>query len=119
MRDNGLLVLLAVPAVQLNAATAGEQHAPIHLHRRLATELSAYQISIVRRVDKIVTQRLIHVLIDIESVEKHGRIVVRHEIVVKALYAELLFGLEGLVRLVRVYQAQYAVAVVVGENDFV
>lgn len=39
--DVGLFILWsALPAVQLNTATTGEQHLPIHLHRRIPGQLA-------------------------------------------------------------------------------
>ncbi len=119
VRDNGLRVVLAVPAVELNTSTAGQQDTSVHLHARLAVELTARQICIMRRVDKVVTQRLVHVLVDFEAVGEHGRIVVRHEIVVEALDGELLLLAERPVRLVEADEAEYAVAVVVWKDDLV
>jgi len=37
--DRFLVGSLAVPAVQLDAPTAGQQHLPVDLHRRLARQL--------------------------------------------------------------------------------
>ena len=119
MRYDRLLVFLTVPTIELNATTTGQKHSPIHFHRRFPAKLAPNQVSVVRRVDKVVTQRLLHVLVDVEPVQEHGRIVVRHQIVVEALYAHLLACLERLVGLVRVYDAEDAIAVVVGKDDLV
>lgn len=40
VRDDGLLVFLAVPAVELDAAAAREEHAAVHFDARLAAELA-------------------------------------------------------------------------------
>ena len=67
MRDDGLLVLpLPVPAVQLNTAAAGQQDLPVHLHTGFPTKLSAAEIRVVRGVDVVVGQGLVHILVDIQ-----------------------------------------------------
>jgi hypothetical protein len=73
----------------------------------------------MRRVDEVVTQGLVHVLVDLEAVGEDGRVVVRHQVVVEALDGQLLLVAVGLVGLVEADQAQYAVAVVVWKNDLV
>ena len=77
MRDDGFLVFaLAVPTVELDAATATEEDLAVHLYGRLASELASAQVRVVRRVDVVVRQRLVHVLVDLEAVEKDGRVLV-------------------------------------------
>lgn len=119
VRDYRLLVFLAVPAVELDASTAGEEHTSVHLDARLAAELTSDQVGVVRRVDEVVTQRLVHVLVDVEAVEEDGRVVLGHEKVVEALFAHALFLFVLDVRLVQVDQTQYAVAVEVRKDDLV
>jgi len=59
---------------------SGQQHLSVHLDRRLSTELSAGEVGVVRRVDIVVTQRLIHVLEDVETVKQHWSVVIWHQI---------------------------------------
>lgn len=119
VRDYRLLVLLAVPTVEFDASTAGQEHAPVHLDARLAAELTSDQVGVVRRVDKVVTQWLVHVLVDVETVEEDGRVVLGHEKVVEALFAHVLFFFVVGIRLVQVDEAQDAVAVEVRKYDLV
>jgi len=51
--------------VSVNLPAPSEQDLAVHLDRRLAAELSAGEVRVVRRVDVVVTQRLIHVLEDV------------------------------------------------------
>ena len=44
-----------------------QQSLSVHLHIRLATELFTTEVGVVRGVDVVFTQRLIHVLIHIQS----------------------------------------------------
>lgn len=46
VRDDGLLLRRAAfPHVQLHAATSGQQHLPVHLHRRAPRQLARYKQS--------------------------------------------------------------------------
>jgi len=65
MVDDGL-ALGPVPAVQLDAAAAQLQRSRVRLDGRLATQLVAEQVRVVRRVDVVVRQRLCHVLVDVQ-----------------------------------------------------
>ncbi len=78
MCNDRFLVLLAVPTVQFNAPTAGQQDSPVHFDGALAAELPAYKVGVVRRVDDVVAEGLVHVLVDVEAIEEYGRVVVGH-----------------------------------------
>ncbi len=119
MGNDWLLVFLAVPAVELDASASGQQDSSVHFDGRFATELASDQVRVVRRVDYVVAQRLVHVLVQVESVQKDWRIVVRHQVVVEALDAQSLLFTKVFVHLVGVYQSQDAGPVVVGEQDLV
>lgn len=81
MRDDRFLVLaLPVPAVQLDAPAAGQQRLAVHLDGTLATELPPGQVRVVGRVDVVMAQRLVHVHVDVEPVQEHGRVLVRHQV---------------------------------------
>ena len=89
VRDDRLLVFaLAVPAVELDAATAGQQRLSVHLDRGLAAELAPAQVRVVRGVDVVMRQWLVHVLVDLESVEEDGRVLVRHQVATETIEAE-------------------------------
>jgi hypothetical protein len=85
-----LLVVLAVPAVQLDTPAAGQKYASVHLDGRLAAKLTPDQVGVVRRVDEVVAKRMVHVLVDVQAVQEHGRIVVGHQVVVKAFDRQAL-----------------------------
>ena len=60
--DHGLPVV-AVPAVEFDAAAARQEHLAVEFHRGLAFELVAGQVGVVRRGDVVVRQRIVHVLL--------------------------------------------------------
>ena len=60
--DNGRAVV-AVPHVELHAATALAQRRPVDLGRRLALELMAGQIRVVRRAYVVERDRVVHAVI--------------------------------------------------------
>ena len=65
--DDGLLVFtLSVPTVQLHTAAAGQQDLSVHLDTGFPPELSAAEICVVRGVDVVVGQGLIHILVDVQ-----------------------------------------------------
>jgi hypothetical protein len=89
--DDRLLVFaLAVPAIEFDAPTAGQHGLPIHFYSALATELSAGQVSVVGRVDVVVGQRLVHVLVHIQPIQEHRRVLVAHHISDKTLLAHFI-----------------------------
>jgi len=59
---------------------SGQQDLSVHLDRGLSAELASGQVGVVRRADEVVRQRLVHVLVDVEPVEVHGSVLVRHEV---------------------------------------
>jgi len=58
----------------------------VHLDGGPAAELSADEVGVVRRVDVVVAERLIHVLENVEAVEQHGRVLVRHEVAAESVH---------------------------------
>lgn len=79
MGNNGLLIFpLAIPAVQLDATTSGEQRLAVHLDGALAANLATRQIRIMRTIDIVMGQRLIHFHIEIKPIQKYGRILIGH-----------------------------------------
>ena len=84
--DDGLVVrVVPVPAVQLDAAAPGQQALAVHLHAGLAAELASGQVRVVAGIDVVVRQGLVHVLVDVQAVQKDGGVLVRHQVVGQAL----------------------------------
>jgi len=69
--------------------TASQQDLSVHLDRRLAAELPTGEVSVMRWVDIVVTHRLIHVLVDVESVEEHRSVLIRHEVSTEPVHRHL------------------------------
>jgi len=59
---------------------SSEEDLAIHFDGRLSSELSSGQVGIVRRVDVVVRKWLIHVLVDVETVEKDRCVLVGHQV---------------------------------------
>lgn len=59
---------------------SGQQHLSVHLHWGSSSKLSAAQVSVVRRVDEVMRQRMIHLLINLQPVQKHRSVLIRHQI---------------------------------------
>lgn len=70
--------------------TSGEQSLPIHLDRGFATKLPTRQVSIMRGVDKVVSERLLHVLTHVQTIQKDRCVLVRHQIATEAIVTQLL-----------------------------
>ena len=68
--DNGLAVV-AVPHVDLNAATALGKGIYIGLTGGLSSDLIFKQIGVVGRTNVIRSQRLVHILVDLHFVRTH------------------------------------------------
>ena len=75
MSENDFIVILSlsVPTIQLHTAAAGEQDLSVHLDTGFPPELSAAEICIVRRVDVVVGQGLIHILVDVQPANLKAR----------------------------------------------
>ena len=43
----------------------------------------------MRRVDVVVTKGLVHVLVDVETVEEDGRVLVRHQVATESVEAHV------------------------------
>lgn len=50
---------------QLGLPATGEQNLSVHLNAALSTELTAAQIRVVTRINIIMSQRLVHVHVDV------------------------------------------------------
>lgn len=61
---------------------------PVNLHRGLARQLMSCQVSVVRGVDEVVRERLVHVVAEIQLIRRHNGIVVSHEIPVRKAETE-------------------------------
>lgn len=79
----------AAPSAYRPAAC--QQNLPIHLHRGAATELSPCQVSVVRGVDKVVTKWLVHVHVNVQTVQEHRSILIRHQVTTKSIHAQPLW----------------------------
>ena len=110
--DDGAFVLVfAVPAVQLDAAAATQQdlkqnkafvsiklnilditfmYLSVNLHTGLPSKLPPGEIRVVTGVDIVVGEGLIHVLVDVQTVQEDGRVLVGHQVVGQTLLAQLL-----------------------------
>jgi hypothetical protein len=89
--DDRLLVFaLAVPAIEFDAPTAGQHSLPVHFYGTLATELSTGQVSVVGRVDVVVGQRLVHVHVHFQPIQKHRRVLVAHHVSDETLFAHFI-----------------------------
>ena len=70
---------------------SGEKDLPVHFDRGSSTKLSSAQVGVVRGIDEVVRQRLIHVLVVVEAVEEHGSVVVGHQIAAQAVDRQTLW----------------------------
>jgi len=70
--------------------TSSEEHLTIHLDVGSATELSAGEIGVVGGVDVVVTERLVHVLVDVQPVQEHRSILIRHQVSTEPIHRHLL-----------------------------
>jgi hypothetical protein len=82
------LIIGPIPTVEFDAPTAGQQYLTVHLDRALPAQLPTRQVGVVRRVDEVVRQWLVHVLEDGESVQKHRGISVGRQVMDKAIDGE-------------------------------
>lgn len=120
VRDDRLLVLaLAVPAVQLHAPAAGQQRLPIHLDRTLAAKLPPRQIRVMRRIDVVVGQWLVHFHVLVQPVQEHRRILVGHQVAHEAVFGQQFVGAHLLVLFVRVDDLAGALFLVQRVQDLV
>ena len=78
MGDNDLskVVSLAVPTVQFDTSAPRQKNLSVDLHTGFAAKLSAGQVRIVTGIDVVVGHRLVHILVDVQSIQKDGRIFV-------------------------------------------
>ena len=87
--DDGLLIAaFAVPAIQFDTAAAGQKCLPIHFDRRFATELSAAQVGVVGGVDVVMGQGLIHFHVNVQPIQKDGRVVVGHQVADEPVFTQ-------------------------------
>ncbi len=79
--DNRLSLVLSrpIPTIQLNAPTSGEENLAVDFGGGLAAILSADKVGVMGGVDVVVTQRLVHVLVELDAVEEDGRVLVGHQ----------------------------------------
>lgn len=68
-----------------SAPASRQEHLSVHLHGGLAPELASGQVGVVGGADEVVGQRLIHILVQVEAVEKDRRVLVRHEVPAEAV----------------------------------
>ena len=71
---------------------ARQQHLAIHLHRRLPAELPAGQVGVVGGADEVVRQGLVHVLVQLQPVQEHRRVLVRHQVATEAVRRDADWG---------------------------
>mmetsp|Transcript_13572 Transcript_13572/g.32102 ORF Transcript_13572/g.32102 Transcript_13572/m.32102 type:complete len:226 (+) Transcript_13572:1077-1754(+) len=83
----------SVPAVKLNTATARVENKAVHLDRRLPLELVARQVCVMRRVDPVVAQRKVHVLVRSQTVRHEHAIDRRIQVASEASLAHSISGL--------------------------
>jgi len=76
--------------MMVNRPTARQQYLSIHLNRRFAAKLSADEVGVVWRVDVVVTERLIHVLVNVQPIKEHWSILIRHQIPTEPVHRHLL-----------------------------
>ncbi|GIZ01632.1 hypothetical protein CEXT_632381 [Caerostris extrusa] len=57
-----------------------QQHLSVHLDGRPSPELSSRQVSVMRGVDVVVRHGLVHLHVDVQPVQEHGRVLVRHQV---------------------------------------
>lgn len=70
-------------------------HLSVHFHGGSSAELTAGQIGIVTGVDVVVSQRLIHVLVDVQPVQEHGSVFVGHQVIREAFLADDICNTES------------------------
>lgn len=116
--DNGLLVLsFSIPAIELytpggdaksctkycysdhvsySSQTPEElipgsrqQHLTIHLHWWLPSKLTSGQVSVVGGADEVVGQWLVHLLVELQPIQEHRCILIRHQVSAKAIAGHL------------------------------
>jgi len=81
----------AIPKVELYASAACQQALPVDLDRRFSSQLVAREVCIVRRVDKVVRQGLVHVVQLIRLGSRNNGVVFTQQIPQKAVKAEHTF----------------------------
>lgn len=89
--DSNISQYCSAAAHSAHRPAACQQNLPIHLHRGAATKLSSCQVGVVRGVDKVVTKWLVHVHVDIQTVQKHRSILIRHQVTTKSIHAQPLW----------------------------
>jgi len=66
---------------------AGKQNLSVHFYRGSAAKLTTNEIRVVRRVDVVVCQWFVHVLMDAEAVQEYRSVLIRHEIPAETVVA--------------------------------
>lgn len=66
-----------------------QQHLTIHLHWWLPSELTPGQVSVVGGADEVVGQRLVHLLVELQPIQEHRCILIRHQVSAKAIAGHL------------------------------
>lgn len=66
-----------------------QQHLAIHLHWWLPSKLTPGQVSVVGGADEVVGQRLVHLLVELQPIQEHRCILIRHQVSAKAIAGHL------------------------------
>lgn len=84
--DNRLLVLaLSIPAIEFHAATSCQQGLAVHFHGALAADLSTGQVGIMRAIYVVVGQGLVHLHVEVQSVQEHWGILIGHQVALESI----------------------------------
>ena len=67
---------------------SGQECLAVHLSGGFTTKLFAGQVGVVRRVDVVVVEVVVHLLVDLQIFQPHGRVVVRHQVVDESFLAQ-------------------------------
>lgn len=66
-----------------------QQHLTIHLHWWLPSKLTPGQVSVVGGADEVVGQWLVHLLVELQPIQEHRCILIRHQVSAKAIARHL------------------------------
>ncbi|GFU09889.1 hypothetical protein NPIL_656761, partial [Nephila pilipes] len=73
--------------MKVKGPATSQQHLSVHLHGRLPSELSAREVGVVGRVDVVVSQGLVHLHVEVQSIQEHGCVLVRHQVSDETVFA--------------------------------
>lgn len=66
-----------------------QQHLTIHLHWWLPSKLTTGQVSVVGGADEVVGQWLVHLLVELQPIQEHRSILIRHQVSAKTITGHL------------------------------